>query len=48
MCVYEDLLTTSVIEYPTMAEAEEAMRRLAGVDINGQPVKLEFVRISTP
>ncbi|RXK39189.1 hypothetical protein M231_03546 [Tremella mesenterica] len=31
-----------VIEYPTMGEAEEAMSRLAGVDINGQPVRLEL------
>lgn len=29
-----------------MAEADEAIRRLAGVDINGYPVKVEIVSVS--
>lgn len=33
----------SVIEYRNMEEAQEAIRRLAGVDINGAPVTLEIV-----
>nr|XP_019008260.1 mRNA binding protein [Kwoniella pini CBS 10737]OCF47041.1 mRNA binding protein [Kwoniella pini CBS 10737] len=31
-----------IIEYPTLEEAEEAVKRLAGVDINGSPVTLEI------
>lgn len=33
----------SVIEYRNMEEAQEAIRRLAGVDINGAPVTIEIV-----
>ncbi|RSH82672.1 uncharacterized protein EHS24_007666 [Apiotrichum porosum] len=33
-----------VIEYPTMVDAEDAIRRLEGVEIQGVPVKLEIVQ----
>ncbi|EJT50664.1 mRNA binding protein [Trichosporon asahii var. asahii CBS 8904] len=44
----------SVIEYPSMADAEDAIRRLDGTEIHGVPVKLEiqvssaYVRPDTP
>ncbi|ORX34083.1 hypothetical protein BD324DRAFT_638320 [Kockovaella imperatae] len=34
--------TSGVIAFPNMEDAEEALRKLSGVDINGQPVKLEL------
>nr|XP_019046922.1 hypothetical protein I302_03526 [Kwoniella bestiolae CBS 10118]OCF25852.1 hypothetical protein I302_03526 [Kwoniella bestiolae CBS 10118] len=32
-----------IIEYPTIEDCEDAVKRLAGVDINGAPVTLEIV-----
>jgi len=34
------------IEYPTMEEAEDAIKRLAGVDVNGQQPTLELIGVS--
>lgn len=31
-----------------MAEAEDAISRLSGMDIRGQPVKLDFAPVSVP
>ncbi|KAK4685596.1 hypothetical protein P7C73_g4555, partial [Tremellales sp. Uapishka_1] len=31
-----------ILEYPTIEEAEEAIRKLSGIDINGSPVTLEI------
>lgn len=31
----------SVMEYPTMADAEDAIRRLDGTEIHGVPVRVE-------
>ncbi|ORY21740.1 hypothetical protein BCR39DRAFT_488186 [Naematelia encephala] len=36
--------SNGIIEYTTMADAEEALSRLAGVDINGTPVTLELAQ----
>lgn len=36
----------SVIEFPTMADAEDAIRRLQGAEIQGVPVKLEISTVS--
>lgn len=38
-------LRSSIIEYPTMADAEEAMRRLEGAEIQGTPVRLEIMAV---
>lgn len=35
----------SVIEFPTMADAEDAIRRLDGSEIQGVPVKLEIATV---
>ncbi len=37
-------LTISIIEFANMGEAEEAIQRLSGVDINNTPVKLEIAQ----
>ncbi|CAD6570725.1 MAG: hypothetical protein TREMPRED_005978 [Tremellales sp. Tagirdzhanova-0007] len=33
---------TGILEFPTLSEAEDAMKRLAGVDINGTPVEVKL------
>jgi len=35
----------SVIAFPTVADAEEAIERLKGVDINGRPVTLSLAPV---
>ena len=34
-----------IIEFSSMPDAEDAMRRLSGVDINNTPVRLEFADV---
>lgn len=41
-----NLTSRSVIEYTDMREAEEAMSKLSGIDLNGVAVKLEFAPVS--
>ena len=41
------LIICSILEFPTLAEAEDAMKRLAGVDINGIPVEVRLAPVST-
>lgn len=36
---------SSVIEYPTAVDAEDAIRRLEGVEIQGVPVRLEIAQV---
>ena len=36
----------SVLEFPSIMEAEDAMKRLAGIDINGSPVTVELSSVS--
>lgn len=38
--------TPSVLEFPTMAEAEDAMKRLSGIDINGVAVEIRLAPVS--
>lgn len=40
------LTLNSIIEFPNMAEAEDAISRLRGLDIRGVPVKLDFAPVS--
>lgn len=40
-------LTMSIIEFPTIADAEDVLRRLDGADLNGARVQLEIVPVST-
>lgn len=42
-CTSIFVLIDSIIEFGSLTEAEEALTRLAGVDINNTPVKLEIV-----
>jgi arginine/serine-rich splicing factor 4/5/6 len=41
-------LTRRILEFPTMAEAEEAISKLAGIDINGTPVTVEISHVCRP
>jgi hypothetical protein len=45
MPAYNSLIS-SVIAFPTQAEAEEAVGKLAGMDINGTPVTVEISTVS--
>jgi hypothetical protein len=38
----------SIIEFPSMPEAEDAIARLTGQEIRGIPVKLELAPVSFP
>ena len=38
----------SIIEFPSMPEAEDAIARLTGQEIRGIPVKLELAPVSCP
>jgi arginine/serine-rich splicing factor 4/5/6 len=40
------LIVPSILEFSSMYEAEDAVRKLEGVDINGVQVKLEIVGVS--
>lgn len=46
-CLYvpDNNAELSVIAFPSIADAEEAIDRLKGVDINGQPVTLELAAV---
>jgi hypothetical protein len=40
------LTDASIIEFPSMPEAQEAIEKLTGQEIRGVPVKLDFAPVS--